>query len=171
MVGRSFLFPGVLVHELSHAIGCWISGIPIHKVEVTSTSGKVIHDRGNVRSSILISIAPLFIGTILAIILYGMGKEIVEKEPLFALIAGWAGFAIAFHSIPSSQDMTNVLATIGDRFRQLLGSSTPFLWKIGKGVLYAAAWVIMGLGTGLAVIANATILIRVMWGILLIGAA
>lgn len=68
-------FPGVFVHEVSHAIACFVSNVPVHRVEVGWHSGRVIHDQGNVRTTFLIGFSPLVIGFLFSVFLFSLAKS------------------------------------------------------------------------------------------------
>lgn len=57
------IFPGVVLHELSHALGCLLTGAKIYKIKFFSKSGgQVLHSRSKIPilGSFLISLAPIF---------------------------------------------------------------------------------------------------------------
>ncbi len=58
------LFPGVVLHELSHAIVCYFSGTPVKEIKLFSpTGGYVAHEAPSSRIiQFFISTAPLFVG-------------------------------------------------------------------------------------------------------------
>lgn len=75
MLGRSWylavMWPGVIIHELSHLIGCFITFTRVHEVKFFEPSGETLGyvshtKRRNPVANIIISIAPLF-GTSLMI--------------------------------------------------------------------------------------------------------
>lgn len=60
------LFPGVVIHELSHAIICYLTGTPVKEIKLFSSSGGyVAHEAPNSRiTQFFISTSPLIIGTL-----------------------------------------------------------------------------------------------------------
>lgn len=69
---RLILFPGVVLHELAHALGCIITGTPIHTVSFwTETGGHVIHTKPkwHLLTQPIISLAPFFVGVVCILIL------------------------------------------------------------------------------------------------------
>lgn len=61
---------GVIIHELSHAAACVFTGTKIHEIKLfESTGGHVTHDKRNIFISSIISMAPLFGGVLVIILL------------------------------------------------------------------------------------------------------
>ncbi len=160
------LFPGVWIHELAHALACMVSGVPIHRIEVHSRSGKVVHRASNLRSSVLISVAPLIMGGILSFVLFSYAKEVVDTDILLAALAAWLGFSIAFHSIPSHPDMVNISEAISRRLAELWSSPRGIGTKILKSVWYILIWPFAIIGSLAVWAVDLTLLARVGWAIL-----
>lgn len=160
------LFPGVWVHELAHALACIVSGVPIHKIEVHSRSGKVVHRTSNLRSSVLISFAPLIIGGILSFVLFSYAKEMVEMDILLAALAAWLGFSIAFHSIPSHPDMVNISDTVNRQLHELWSGSRGLLTKIVKSIGYVLIWPLVLIASLAIWAVDLTLWLRVGWAVL-----
>ena len=165
MRGLSLLFPGVWVHELAHAAGCMVSGVPIHKMEVHAKSGVVVHCSPSGSGAVLISLAPLLVGTLLAWALFTWSKSDFSSAPILGLFWGWLGFSVAFHSIPSAPDLANIPIAAARRMGELCRGSQGLGVKLVKTPLYGGLWV-MGLGLSvLGIILNATLLVRAAWGL------
>ncbi|MDZ4256779.1 MAG: metalloprotease family protein, partial [archaeon] len=164
MTWHAVLFPGVWVHELSHALGCVLSGVPVHRIEVKMSSGRVVHAPPTCRGSVLIGLAPLVIGTFLALFAFSWGKAEGWSSPFLALFWGWLGFAIAFHSIPSYTDMRNIPATAVRRMGELWTSNHSLGRKLVFSPGYGGAWVggwMMAIG---GMLVNTSVLFRILWG-------
>ena len=159
------LFPGVWVHELSHAFACWIGGVPIHQIEVSGHSGKVVHAWSSSRNAWLIGFAPLMIGAIVSFLLFAWAKDVIVFNPGAGVLGIWLGFSIGFHSIPSHQDMLNIPTSIGRQFHLLWSGERSLLMKLGKTVVYGLIWPLSLLMVGLAWILNESILFRAVLGL------
>ncbi|UCH88914.1 MAG: hypothetical protein JSV49_11865 [Thermoplasmata archaeon] len=80
---RIFVGPGIIVHEYSHALACVLTRTKIHEIKLfEKTGGHVTHEKRNPVIMTFISMAPLF-GGILVIIL---------------LTALFGSFGVSFHS-------------------------------------------------------------------------
>lgn len=117
-------FPGVVLHEVSHRLVCDIFNIPVYSVNYFSPSkkaGHVIHAPIQKEyQSLLVSIAPLIINTIVCMILTlpaGMidylGTEFLmqDQSGFWSFLYGalkWIGYTIGFNAMPSDTDMHNV---------------------------------------------------------------
>lgn len=136
---RVFVAPGVIIHELSHALGCMLTGAKITSIQVfKKDGGEVRHTPPKVPiiGQIIISLAPFFIG-FLAI--YYIAKVVGVKtipldigsalfaQPLqilwemlrsieFGSLITWLAFylilTIAVTMTPSSQDLRNVILSV-----------------------------------------------------------
>lgn len=68
---RLVLLPGVIVHEMSHMIACWLTGTPVVEVNFwTETGGHVVHHKPrNPLVQPIISLAPFLVGITLIALL------------------------------------------------------------------------------------------------------
>jgi hypothetical protein len=130
---RFFVAPGIIVHELSHAFACFITGAKITKISFfDKDGGSVEHHKSfiPVIGPILISTAPLVVGIL---IFYFLAKQI-NLEDYSNLQTIYLNFKLLFKSIdftswqniliiylllsiavtmtPSYQDLTNILIPI-----------------------------------------------------------
>jgi hypothetical protein len=98
--------PGVMAHELSHAIFCVFAGVKIHKIKLFQfgkVAGYVAHDEPTKFSQgFLISAGPLIINSLVA--LYFFARVDFTELNLFFLLYLYLGAALALHAIPSSGD-------------------------------------------------------------------
>jgi hypothetical protein len=148
-----------------------VSGVPVHRIEVHSRSGKVVHRAANLRSSVLISVAPLLIGGILSFFLFSYAKEIVDTNLVWAALATWLGFSIAFHSIPSHPDMVNISEAISRRLGELWASPRGIGTKIVKSVWYVLVWPFAIIGSLAVWAVDLTLFARMGWALLVGWAA
>jgi hypothetical protein len=136
---RIFVIPGVVVHELSHAFACFITGAKVTGISMfKKEGGEVRHGRSSVPvlGPILISTAPFIIGAILIFLL----SKLIGFKPInlidfdftpantaflvktsfsslnLAAVKTWIGLylvlSIAITMIPSLQDMKNMLLSL-----------------------------------------------------------
>ena len=119
-------FPGVIVHELSHQIFCFLRRVPVYEVkyyQVKNPSGFVAHEPSDSPlTNFIISIGPFIINTLIgACIIFPASIQmnefgifdsirggnadfnvIVSFFPM--LIAYWLGVSIIMHAFPSTGD-------------------------------------------------------------------
>lgn len=112
-------FPGVIVHELAHQLFCRLLKVPVYKVvyfQVQNPAGYVLHEApANKWHSLLISIGPFFLNTVLgAIIALPAALPISEFNnagPLDYVLL-YLGVSIAMHAFPSTGDAGAIWQTL-----------------------------------------------------------
>lgn len=133
---RLFVAPGVIVHELSHALLCLLTGAKISKISFFGKEGgNVTHSSAKlpILGSILISLAPLIVGILIIILLssiLGPRAEVFDRNLFFSvngilhqsfltlskfdysLVRNWfvlyIMLSIIVTMIPSKQDIKNI---------------------------------------------------------------
>jgi hypothetical protein len=127
-------FPGVIVHELAHALFCRLFGVAIYEVKYFNFStdfgqpaGYVIHAPPEKNwQNVLIGVGPFFINTILGGIIGAPGAIPVIKfgglNPLDLLMV-WLGVSIAMHAFPSTGDAASI-------WRSATGAGASFWSKV-----------------------------------------
>ena len=103
-----------MVHEFAHAWACRLMGVRVIKVcylRLGNPAGYVLHARpATVVQHIIIATAPLFISTILSLLIsalagtYSVGATADGYHDSIAAIALWVSLSIALHAFPSSGD-------------------------------------------------------------------
>lgn len=97
--------PGVMVHELAHALFCLLSGVKIRKINLfrfQTVAGYVVHDEPDgFVSSFLISFGPLIVNSYLAMFFFAQIQPIYGWWDLLWL---YLGLAVALQAIPSTGD-------------------------------------------------------------------
>lgn len=127
-------FPGVVVHELAHAIFCRLFGLPIYEVKYFQfamrpgqPSGYVISGRSpKPWQDILVSVGPFFINTILgAVIAAPAAIPILQfgGGDAFDYVLMWLGVSVAMHSFPSTGDAKSIWHTV-------TAENVPIIFKI-----------------------------------------
>lgn len=102
---RIFVAPGVILHELSHALACYLTFTKVVKINFfDKDGGSVKHARSPIPifGPILISIAPLVVGIV---IFYFFGKIINVSENTFDISAIFSNLKSIYKTI----DFTNWL--------------------------------------------------------------
>lgn len=105
-----FTAPGVVLHELAHAVFCLFAGVKIHRVKLFGfgrLAGYVVHDEPRkFFQGFLISIGPLIINSAVTAFLFAL-----VRQPYLSwdnLLYGWLGFALGMHAIPSNIDASTL---------------------------------------------------------------
>lgn len=137
-------FPGVIAHEFAHRFFADWAKVPVYKAcyfRVGNPAGYVIHGPvKGLKNSLLISIGPLIINTILCALLTFSAifpifiLEAAEYNGVFILLA-WVGFSIGMHAFPSNEDMENLVAEVKNAKQ---GGFLLFAAKFFAGVLRLA---------------------------------
>lgn len=106
---RLILFPGVIVHELSHALACLLTGTPIHELSFwDERGGHVIHDKPKLPfvTQPIISFAPFPVGIFL---LVWLSHYITLSHWLISLLIGLFMVSVAGTLAPSKADFIPAL--------------------------------------------------------------
>ncbi|MFH1291693.1 MAG: hypothetical protein ABIH87_00640 [bacterium] len=110
--------PGVIVHELAHALFCVFARVKIDKIclfRFGNPAGYVSHIvPKKFYQSFLISFGPLMINSLLALFLFSL-----VRPPYFGwrfIVCIWLAIAIGLHSIPSTGDAKSLLMAVNSRF-------------------------------------------------------
>jgi len=125
-----FTFPGVIVHELAHQLFCRLFNVPVFKVvyfQAKNPAGYVLHETvTNKWKSMLISIGPFFVNTLIgAIIAFPAALPIFKfnNANVSDYILIYLGVSVAMHAFPSTGDAQSILD-------DLKKPETPILVKI-----------------------------------------
>jgi hypothetical protein len=101
------LFPGVVIHELAHTLGCLVTGARIHKITFFSkTGGMVVHEGGRfgIVGNFIISIFPFVIGVLILVnILHFFTSETTFQQAILS----YAFISVFISMFPSFQDIKN----------------------------------------------------------------
>lgn len=105
-------FPGVILHELVHAIMCKVFGIQIQEIcylRYGKPSGYIVHSACNsFISQFCITVGPLLINTVLGGYLGYKYMYLHPDAPTFDRVFFlWLAVSFLVHSFPSVQDVKN----------------------------------------------------------------
>jgi len=132
-------FPGVVFHEFAHQVGCWLSGVGVHKVcyfRLSNPSGYVLHEGvEHLHQSLLIVFAPPVLGygaaIILAMIADSIGASIVGS------VLVWLSISVSMNALSSDSDIDSlwqmlrgfvVVEYLGEHY--VVEYSSPLLYRI-----------------------------------------
>lgn len=115
-VFRFLTAPGIICHELAHAVACAVFGLRIEEVELLQLSGPagyVSHERPHTwLQSLAISGAPALVNVAVSLALFQFLIGIYQGSGVTAgliVIAGvWVGLSAIIHAVPSLQDVQTV---------------------------------------------------------------
>lgn len=97
--------PGVVVHELAHAIFCLFARVRIHQLKLFQfrrVAGFVVHEEPTkFYQAILISLGPLLLNSLLALVSFSQTRIIAFPR---LLLYAYLGIVIGLHAIPSDHD-------------------------------------------------------------------
>ncbi|MEI7620718.1 MAG: hypothetical protein WCJ57_04090 [Candidatus Falkowbacteria bacterium] len=109
--------PGVVVHELAHALFCLLGGVRIYKINLfqfKKVAGFVVHEEPKgFMSSWLISFGPLIVNSYLAMFFFAQIRPIYN---LWDLLFAYLGVTIALQAIPSTGDAESLLTMANRNF-------------------------------------------------------
>lgn len=132
-------YPGIIVHELSHLVACWIIRVRVSKVKLFSLKEAYIkHSDARALKMVSITLAPFVMGTIISAFLLikanGLAQStITELKPLlYMLLYYYLSFAIVYYSFPSRGDTNNSLDACLKALKGLLFKEENLLLKLLK---------------------------------------
>lgn len=130
--------PGVMAHELGHAIFCVAAGVKIHKIRLFQfgkLAGYVVHDEPQkFFAGFLVSFGPLIVNSLAALLLFSQwGEPYGWIKWLFL----WLAIAFGLHAIPSTQDAKVLFQLANRRFwkNPFVAIGYPFVL-----ILYVLNW-------------------------------
>lgn len=134
--------PGIICHELAHAVACAVFGLRIEEVEFLQLSGPagyVSHERPHTWiQSLAVSSAPALVNTAVSLALFQFLIGIYQGSGVTAgviVIAGvWVGLSALIHAVPSLQDVQTVWDATTRRWYRLPTAIVvyPLLWIRGR---------------------------------------
>lgn len=148
-------FPGVVMHEYAHKKACEWRDVRVNQVNYFKIdgSGSVSHGRTRGFGDVLaINIAPLFVNTVGAFVLYiiaaalyfdnQMVGQIINTSPSWALLFGWLALSLGWHAIPSFKDADNLEREIMNNWRSnlVLLFALPLVLLINLGNILSFLW-------------------------------
>jgi hypothetical protein len=153
-------FPGVIVHELAHQLFCRWCRVPVFKVvyfQAENPVGYVLHEiPANKWHSILISVGPFFINTILgALIAFPAALPVFmfHNGGVLDYLLIYLGVSIAMHAFPSTGDANAIWSHINDKSTNWLVKilGYPVVGLIYLGSLGSFFWLDLLYGIGVAI--------------------
>ena len=146
-------FPGVVFHELAHALFCRLFGLEIYKVQYFRFSiawgqpvGYVIHKPSQKAwQNVLVGVGPFFLNTIVgAIVAFPAALTVLQfgGGDLFDYFLIWLGVSIAMHAFPSTGDARSIWSSLKapktSVWTKVLG--TPIVAIIYLGAFGSMLW-------------------------------
>ncbi len=152
-------FPGVIVHELAHQLFCRLYKVPVFKVvyfQMENPVGYVMHEPpANKWHSIMISIGPFFINTLLGALVAlpaSIPVFMLDKAGPLDYLLIYLGVSIAMHAFPSTGDANVIWEAVKDKHTNLLVKilGYPIVGLIYLGSLGSFFWLDLAYGVGVA---------------------
>jgi hypothetical protein len=101
-------FPGMIFHEFSHLIACFLVGVKVKKVKFLGLNeAYVVHEQPNALKSIVITLAPFILGNFIAFYLFSFSFSLLFASDFLGFFFLWLAFSLAHYSFPSNQDAKN----------------------------------------------------------------
>lgn len=154
MIESILLFPGMILHELAHALACILLGVKVTRTKLWGPTGaSVTHQATTGWKNFLVSIAPFFVNTPLALLSFYIGHAgvhyfaFIELEPILKIMLFyWLGVSFSFFAFPSETDLKSGWRTLWKHYanRMLFGKGiiSAFLHWITAPLLFPA-WIVL----------------------------
>ncbi|MFL5746285.1 MAG: DUF3267 domain-containing protein [Niastella sp.] len=153
-------FPGVVVHELAHQLFCRLYKVPVFKVvyfQFGNPAGYVLHEvPANKWQSIMISIGPFFLNTILGALIAlpaALPVSGFDNAGFVEYLLIYLGVSIAMHAFPSTGDANSIWRALKDKDTNLLVKVVgfPIVGLIYLGAIGSFFWLDLLYGIGVAI--------------------
>ncbi|WDF56490.1 DUF3267 domain-containing protein [Mucilaginibacter sp. KACC 22063] len=153
-------FPGVIVHELAHQLFCRWFKVPVFKVvyfQMANPAGYVLHEPVNNKlQSIMISIGPFFLNTILgALIAFPAAIPVFKFDNgnIADYLLIYLGVSIAMHAFPSRGDAQSLWQSLKEPDTSLIAKilGYPVIGLIYVGAIGSFFWLDFAYGIAIAV--------------------
>jgi len=153
-------FPGVIVHEFAHQLFCRLYKVPVFKVvyfQIGNPAGYVMHEGAtNKWQSIMISIGPFFVNTILGGLIAlpaSLPVFTFENAGLIDYLLIYLGVSIAMHAFPSTGDANTIWQVLKEKDTSLPVKiiGYPLVGLIYLGSLGSFFWLDLLYGMAIAV--------------------
>ena len=112
---RYLFYPGVILHEFAHLITCIFLNVKVSKLKFGLKESYVKHNStGPIRMS-LIALAPFYFGFVVSYLIILFSKNLGF---LYFLFFNYLAFAFLYNSIPSIQDIKNIVSAIKESIQK-----------------------------------------------------
>lgn len=142
-----FFFPGMVLHEFAHVLGCLLTGIKIHEVKwFGTTEAFVKHDKPGALSGIIISLAPFVLSNALGFWFLNQAFH-STGDFVFSIVFLWLGLSALLFAFPSRQDAENTFNAVYDSFQRKIGSGpllARLLWLITVPFVFIPLVLLLG---------------------------
>lgn len=163
LIFNLLFFPGVIFHEFSHFLMCYLLGVRVVGVKWWGLKhAYVVHEKTDkVYKTVLLTIAPFLISNAIAlelmILVVGINTNPFNSQA--SLFFFWLAASLAFHSFPSMQDAKNSMKCMSDHFRQNFakhwkGPQKAVLKALGYTLLLVFVYVPISAILGMMVVLN-----------------
>lgn len=122
--------PGIIAHELAHAISCFLGRVKIFKIKLFrfgDPAGYVEHAvPDGFLQSLVISAGPLIFNTLIALLIFSQFSFLVSIKSFVSI---WLGFVVGLNAIPSMGDVEVLWRVSKKRIRKnpLVFFGLPFV--------------------------------------------
>ncbi len=130
-----WLFPGLILHELSHYLACILAGVRVHEVKLWGPDGAhVVHDRPRTLTALLVSVAPAIVGGLVAFFFLHLADSLPLSPE--SIVYYWFGISAAFYAFPSAHDLRSSASAL----QRYAARPRKGIDAVLAGILYVPLW-------------------------------
>ncbi|GEM_PF-3882424 len=137
MIENILFFPGMIAHEIAHAIACILTGTRIIAVKPWGLKEAYVrHEESGPFKMLVITLAPFLFNLAFAALFIYIGNIYFRNNSVsVAFLMYWISASLCYHSLPSHADVKNAYSSFTGKW---------FSWMFDKeGVFLAVlAWVL-----------------------------
>jgi len=145
MLTAVIFFPGMVLHELAHAVACFVFGSKVTAIKPWGPSGASVTHAGTTGwKNFAISLAPFFVNTALAALCFFAAHKLVILGPSAQAAAFyWLGASFAYYAFPSDTDLDSGWKVLWKHYKDSLllrRGIFAFLFHLVTFPLLLPAW-------------------------------
>ncbi|MFH1545521.1 MAG: metalloprotease family protein [archaeon] len=159
----------MVFHELSHLIACVILGVKVKQVKFFGVEeAYVVHEVPSAWKSIIITLAPFILGTVIALLLMDTGREFLTAFNPMGFLFYWFALGLLFYSFPSLHDAKNSFYSFTSFYSRAIFKRGNIIARLFWLITFPFVFIPLIIVLGLMLSFNYSSFLRIAWVLLLV---